>query len=138
VSTTYLLDTNTVSYIAKRRSPAARARLETLGPAETVCISVMTEAEIRYGMAKHPAARTRRAAIERLIAKFRVLPWGTNEAAAYGTLRAKLDSMGITLAEMDLLIASHAIATGAVLVTSDKAFAHLGKLCKIENWATDV
>jgi tRNA(fMet)-specific endonuclease VapC len=134
----YLLDTNTVSYIAKGKSAAARARLEGLGDGETVCISAMTEAEIRFGMAKHPGAHTRLAAIEKLIAKLDVFPWGSREAAAYGALRTKLDSMGITLSEMDLLIASHAIALGAILVTSDRAFAHLGKLCPMENWAKDV
>ena len=46
---TYLLDTNTVSYIVKGRSPAARARLFALKEDEVACISAITEAEIRSG-----------------------------------------------------------------------------------------
>ena len=64
MTVTYLLDTNTVSYIAKGKSPAARARLEALREDEAVCISSITEAEIRYGLARRPDARALRAAVE--------------------------------------------------------------------------
>jgi tRNA(fMet)-specific endonuclease VapC len=135
---TYLLDTNTVSYIAKGRSAAARARLEQVGEEETVCISSVTEAEIRYGLAKRPAARALRAAMEALLLKLRILPWGSKEAAAYGCLREKLEAEGITLSEFDLQIAAHAIALGAVLVTNDKAFLHMKDLGATVNWASDL
>jgi predicted nucleic acid-binding protein len=39
---------------------------------------------------------------------------------------------------MDLQIAAHAIATGAVLVTNDKAFAQVDELHATVNWATDL
>lgn len=135
---TYLLDTNTLSYIAKGKSPASRARLEALGDEDVVCISAITEAELRYGLARRPAAHALRAAIEGLLFKFRILPWGSREAVAYGEMRAKLEIAGITLAAMDMLIASQAIAAGAVFVTSDKAFSHIAGLHAIENWASDL
>ncbi len=138
MSTTYLLDTNTISYIARGRSAVARARLEALLPEDTVCISSITEAEIRYGMAKRPEAHALRAAVEGLLFKLRVLPWGSGEAAAYGDLRADLETKGISLAAMDMLIAAHAIAEGAVLVTNDKAFSAVEGLHAVENWAPDV
>jgi len=134
----YLLDTNTVSYIAKGNSPAARARLAALGVDETVCISSITEAELRYGLARRPAAQALRASVERLLLKLNILPWGSKEAAAYGTLRAKLELAGITLSQLDLQIAANAIAVGAVLVTNDKAFKHVADLGETVNWATDV
>ena len=134
----YLLDTNILSYIAKRRSSAARTRLESLGDEDTVCISAVTEAEVRYGLAKRPEARTLRAAIEGLLFKLRILPWGSDEAAAYGDLRARLETAGIVLSAMDMMIAAQAIATGAVLVTNDKAFSLIQGLHGIENWAADV
>jgi len=76
MTVTYLLDTNTVSYIAKGNSPAARARLEALGLDESVCISSITEAELRYGLARRPAAQALRAAVEGLLLKLNILSWG--------------------------------------------------------------
>jgi tRNA(fMet)-specific endonuclease VapC len=138
MTVTYLLDTNTVSYIAKGKSPAARARLEALREDEAVCISSITEAEIRYGLARRPDARALRAAVEALLFKLRTLPWGSREAAAYGTLRAELEAAGLTLSELDMQIAAHAIAIGAVLVTNDKALLQLDGLERTENWVADL
>jgi len=138
MSVTYLLDTNTLSYIAKGKSPAARTRLLSLHAGDVVCISSITEAEVRYGLAKRPQAQALRAAIEGLLFKFRILPWGSREAAEYGKLRAKLESVGAILSELDLLIAAQAIAAEAVLVTNDKALARIKDLHGTENWATDI
>jgi len=88
MNVTYLLDTNTLSYIAKGKSQAARARLASLRAGETVCISSITEAEVRYGLAKRPQARRLHAAVEALLFKLQILPWGSEEATAYGRLRA--------------------------------------------------
>ncbi len=134
----YLLDTNTLSYVVKGRSPAARERLGLLGPKDIVCISSTTEAEVRYGLARRPQAHALRAAMERMLLKVRTLSWGSAEAAAYGELRAGLEAQGIVLAELDLLIAAQAKAADAVLVTSDKAFLQLAGLIAMENWATDI
>jgi tRNA(fMet)-specific endonuclease VapC len=41
---------------------------------------------------------------------------------------------GLSLAPMDILIAAHALATGAVLVTSDQAFHKAAHLLKLEDW----
>lgn len=138
MSATYLLDTNTFSYIASGRSPAARNRLEALAREDVACISSITEAEIRFGLARRPQARALRIAIEGLLFKLRVLPWGSNEAAAYGELRAQLEAKGATLSELDMLIAAHAVAQGAVLVSSDRAFSRIAALRHVENWASDI
>ncbi len=136
MSVTYLLDTNTVSYVAKGKPAAPRARLQALGKGELACISSITEAEIRYGLAKRPEAHSLRRAMEDLLLKFCILPWGSREAAAYGELRAKLEAKGSTLAELDMMIAAHAIAIGAVLVTNDKSLARIKDLSGTANWAT--
>jgi tRNA(fMet)-specific endonuclease VapC len=127
---TYLLDTNTFSYIAKGSSPAARAEFQR--------ISVVTEAEVRYGMAKRSLSRARCSAIEGLFANLQILPWGSDEAAAYAHARTKLETHGTTVALMDMLIAAQAIAAGAVLVTGDKIFARVDDLHATVNWATDI
>ncbi|MEO8727012.1 MAG: type II toxin-antitoxin system VapC family toxin [Acidobacteriaceae bacterium] len=133
-----MIDTNTVSYIVRGRSSAARAKLAGLDAHEIGCISAITEGEIRYGLAKTPAAHALRSAIDGFLCKLQVVPWSGEEAIVYGELRAKLEASGRTLGNLDMLIAAHAIAVGAVFVTSDKAFSQVEDLPAIVNWATDL
>ena len=134
----FMLDTNTVSHIVKGQSPAARVKLAGLSQDEVGCISSITEAEIRFGLAKKPNAHLLRASIEGFLAKIQILDWGREAAAAYGDLRAKLESTGKTLGNLDMLIAAHAIAVGAVLVTNNKRFSEAEALSTIAKWATDL
>jgi tRNA(fMet)-specific endonuclease VapC len=138
--TTYLLDTNTFSYIAKGSSAASRAEFLRLSQDRdaVLCISAITEAEVRYGMAKRSVSRERRLAIEGLFALLEILPWGSDEAAAYGLSRTKIEAQGTTVALMDMLIAAQAIAAGAILVTRDKVFAQVADLKATVNWAIDL
>lgn len=134
----YMLDTNMVSYIAKGHSQAARSRMLNLEQDEAVCLSVITEAEIRYGLAKRPEATALRERMEWFLSAVKVLPWGRDEARTYGAIRATLESSGKTLESMDMQIAAHAIAVSAVLVTNDNAFAYVEDLQPTVNWATDL
>lgn len=136
--THYLLDTNTVAYIVNGRSPLARRTLLEQSKHSVITVSVITEAEILYGLARKPQAIRLRAAVEALFSTINVLPWNSKAARAYATLRANLSTAGKSLANMDMLIAAHAIATSAILVTSDKAFAHISALHPTLNWATDI
>ena len=88
-------------------------------------------------MAKNPSHRIR-TVLEGFLSKLRVLPWGSEEAHAYGNLRAKLERAGKTLGNMDLLIAAHAISVDAVLVTNDESFSQVDDLAGMVNWATDL
>jgi tRNA(fMet)-specific endonuclease VapC len=133
-----MIDTNTVSYIVKGRSPASRVKLANLQQEEVACISVITEAEIQYGLAKSPHATVLRSALEGFLAKIQVLPWGREEAKTYGGLRAKQEQAGKALGNLDMLIAAHAISVGAILVTNDRAFSHLSGLPATVKWATEL
>ena len=133
-----MLDTNMVSYILKGKSPAARARISSLWPGEGLCISAVTEAELRYGIAKSGIGEQRQKLLDWFLLMVTVHPWGRDEAAAYGKLRAKQEAMGKTLGALDMLIAAHAVALGAVLVTNDNAFHQVSDLIGVENWATDL
>jgi tRNA(fMet)-specific endonuclease VapC len=133
-----MMDTNTVSYIVKGKSPAARAKLASLQDDEIGCISIITEAELQYGLAKSPNATALRSSLEGFFAKIQILPWAREEALAYGQLRAKQEAAGKILGNLDLLIAAHAIAVGAILVTNDKAFAQVADLPDTVNWAIDL
>lgn len=134
----YMLDTNVVSDIVKRRSPVARLRLYSLGRGETICVSAITDAGIRYGLAKKREALRLRSLMEEFLGNTRVMAWGREEARIYGNLKAKLESFGKSLGAMDMMIAAHAVATGAVLVTNDKAFGQVEDLRGLVNWATDL
>ena len=136
--TLHLLDTNTVSYIVKGKSSTARARLASLSPGETACISSITEAELLYGIAKAGVGEERKKSLDWFLNRLKVWPWGRQEAAVYGTLRARQEALGKTLGPLDTLIAAHAISLEAVLVTSDRAFHQVQDLITIENWATDL
>lgn len=133
----YLLDTNIVSYILGGMSPATRERFGSVKRGANVCISSITEAEILYGLARIKKPSIEEAAAS-LLAYLPVLPWGRPEAAAYGKLRAQLEKSGKTMENLDMLIAAHAIAINATIVTADNAFRHVKHLCKVENWATDL
>jgi tRNA(fMet)-specific endonuclease VapC len=138
VTIRYMLDTNTVSYIVNGNSPGARRRLSNLHVDESACISSITAAEIHFGLARKPPTPAFQAAMDGFLVKIPILPWDRNEAQIYGKLRAKQEALGKPIHSMDMLIAAHAIAVGAVLVTRDGAFRQVDELGATENWATDL
>ena len=133
-----MLDTNTVSYIVKGKSQLARAKLAGLQREEIACISAITEAELQYGLAKSRNSEALRFSLNGFLAKLQILSWGREEALVYGQLRVKQEAAGKTLGNLDMLIAAHAIAIGAVLVTNDRAFSQIPHLSSTVNWATDL
>jgi tRNA(fMet)-specific endonuclease VapC len=138
-----MLDTNTVSYIASGASPSARQEFGRLGQDRTVrlSISALTEAEIRYGMTWAKWSSVRRSAMEGLLAQFDILPWDSGVAVVYGDARAKLRASGLTMDALDMLIAAHASAVRAVLVTHDSIFIRAAEVIDLHDpvdWATDL
>jgi tRNA(fMet)-specific endonuclease VapC len=134
----YLLDTNKVGYIVTGKSRAARETMTALTHDDICCISTISEAEIQYGLAKRPNATEFRSLMDGFLASVRILPWNRDEAYHYGLVRAKLQNAGTPLGSLDMMIAAHAVAIGAVLVTNDKAFGHVEDLYATVNWATDL
>ena len=131
----YLIDTNTVSYIVSGRSQAARTMLES-NLAESV-ISSVTEAELRYGLARRPEATKLRKAVENFLTVVSIRAWDSDAAKQYGTMRASMMAAGKSLAALDMMIAAHAAALRSVLVTNDNAFNQAGVLGSV-NWAGDL
>jgi len=138
--TLYLLDTNTVSYIVKGKSPAARAQLERAGLRgdREIAISAITAAEIFHGLERIGAGPPRRKAIDVFLSMVTIHPWDLGAAEAYGTLRARQEARGTTLGPHDLQIAAHALALGAILVRHDHAFRQVTGLAGPEDWASDL
>ena len=129
--TRFLLDTNAASALLKGQ-PNVAARLKATGP-ERVCLSVVTEAELLYGVARRPGATKLRVAVDEFLAAIDVLPWTGATAGRYAALRADLERRGRSLAALDLMIAAHAVEHDAVLVTNDRAFGAVPGL-RIEDW----
>jgi tRNA(fMet)-specific endonuclease VapC len=134
----YLLDTNIAGYLLNGKSSAARARFREMEDRVICGVSVITEAEARYGCARRPGATRLREEVENFFRAVQIFPWDSAAARSYAQLRAQLQVLGRGLAQMDMLIAAHAHALGAILVTRDAAFAQLSEVLPIENWATDI
>ncbi len=131
----YLLDTETCIFLARRSSPALEARIQSV-PLQQQAMSVITYAELLYGV-QLSAARSRKqnlAAVEQLARHLAVLDWPADAAQHYAELRADLKKRGAMLGANDLLIAAHAKALGATVVTNNvKDFGRVKGLA-IENW----
>lgn len=131
--TRYMLDTNTVSHLIKG-NPAVARRLLSVSMA-SLCISAITEGELLFGLAKRPEATRLHTAVREFLRRVDVLPWDSTVAEHYGVVRADMERQGKVLAPMDGLIATHALALGAVLVTNDQAFSHVPRLLR-EDWTS--
>ncbi len=97
-------------------------RLDGLFGEQRCCISAIVAAEIRYGLEKNALNARKRQWVESALARLEVLPWTDVCAIVYGRLRAVQARKGRPLGLMDLLIASHALSEGSVLVTADQAY----------------
>lgn len=132
IGSRYMLDTNVASHLLRGGNAALIGRMQ-VQPLTTVCISVVTEAELRYGLARKPAAKALHGAVSEFLVRVQALPWDSDAAARYAELRAALEAAGTPLGNMDTLIAAHALAAGATLVTNDQAFRHVTGLM-VEDW----
>jgi tRNA(fMet)-specific endonuclease VapC len=127
----YMLDTNIVSFLLRGNERASRCLAQT--PPAEVAISVITEAEIEYGLARRPQAVRLRRAVDEFLRRATVVDWRREDARCYGALRARLEKEGTSIAAHDLLIATHALRLDAVLVSSDPCFRRIPGL-KLTDW----
>lgn len=130
----FLLDTNIVSHIMNGH-PFVKRRLAAT-PMALLCVSAITEGELRFGLAKRPRAVELRVAAEAFLLRVDVLPWTRATAARYGVLRAELAGRGKPLAPLDMLIAAQALEANAILATNDAAFAQVRGL-DVDDWTKD-
>jgi len=130
----YLLDTNVISHIMQGRDTQILSRLAKL-PVGQVAISSVTLAEIEYGIQRRGQPMALRNALTQVLLHMDVLPWDATAATCYGELCSSLESQGINLSDFDMMIAAHAVALKAILVSRDKAFANIPKQrLKLEVW----
>ena len=136
----YLPDTNAFSAYLAGRSPALAKRMTEAVAAGEVRLSFMVLAELQFGAekARRELGHTRFVKkVESLRDLLEVEPLGEAVAQVYARVRCQLEGAGIKIGDRDTLIAAHALALGAVLVTRNvREFSRVEGLV-VENWQTE-
>ena len=128
----FLLDTNILSELL--RNPRGQAATRIREEQDAVCTSLIVLAEIRFGLAKHPSARLLDS-LEKVLESLPVEAWDHPAELRYGDLRLALEQAGTPIGPNDMLIAAHALALDATLVTAnEREFRRVPGL-RVENWA---
>jgi tRNA(fMet)-specific endonuclease VapC len=129
----FMLDTDTCSYIMKRSHPTVLKRLQAISVAD-VCMSVITKAELLYGVEVSPRRAQDAAALVAFLPYVEALDFADDAALHYAEIRADLKKRGMLIGGNDLFIAAHARALGITLVTNNTAeFARVRDLT-LDNW----
>jgi tRNA(fMet)-specific endonuclease VapC len=130
--TRYMLDTNVISDLIKNPKGKAAKRIARVGE-NNICTSIIVAAELRYGCASKGSERLLKS-VEDLLAEIDVLPFESPADVEYGNIRSELENAGKPIGANDFLIAAHAAAVNATIVTvNDDEFKRVRGL-KVENW----
>lgn len=129
----YMLDTNIVSHIMQGRDSALLAHLSAVAVGQVV-ISSVTLAELEYGLYRKGQPQRLRNAMTQVLLRMDVLPWNEAVARCCGELCAVLEAKGIGLSDFDMMIAAHAVAVNATLVSRDRAFGQVPDRLRLEVW----
>ena len=130
--TRYMLDTNIISDLIRNPQGRAAKRIAKVGE-DNICTSIIVAAELRYGCARSGSKRLLKA-VEDLLGEIRVLPFDVPADAAYGEIRQALEAAGQPIGGNDLLIAAHAHAIGATIVTANASEFKRIRGLNTENW----
>jgi tRNA(fMet)-specific endonuclease VapC len=127
-----MLDTNIISDLIRNPQGKAAKRVAKVGE-DNICTSIIVAAELRYGCAKSGSERLLKA-VEDLLGEIAVLPFDVPADTEYGGIRSALEAAGMPIGSNDLLIAAHAAATGATIVTANAGEFKRVRGLKVENW----
>ncbi len=129
----YMLDTNVISHIMQGRDTALLTRLTTV-PIDQAVMSSVTLAELAYGLHRKGQPARLRNVLTQVLLRVDVLPWDEPVARCYGEFCSTLEVQGISLSDLDMMIAAHAVAVNATLVSRDCAFAQVPERLRLEVW----
>lgn len=130
---TYLLDTDTCSYIMRSRTGALWDRLDQL-PEQSASISVITLGELQFGATLTPLASRIATQLGRLLRCLPVLPLSQDTGVHYARIRSDLRKMGTPIGPNDLWIAAHALTYQLTLVTNNTREFSRVKGLKLDSW----
>lgn len=129
----FMLDTDTCSFILKRSNEFVLLRLQSV-PIADVCVSVISKAELLYGVAVSPRRHQDGSAVDAFLRHIAILDFPDAAAAHYAEIRAELKKRGDMIGANDLLIAAHARCLDLILVTNNtREFGRIHGLA-LENW----
>ena len=129
----YMLDTDTCSYIMKRSNSVVLQRMQAVSLAD-ICMSVVSKAELLYGVALSPRRDQDEAALAALLPYVAALDFPDAAATGYAEIRADLRRRGALIGANDIFIAAHARSLGLTLVTNNTSEFERVKGLTIENW----
>lgn len=130
----YLLDTDTCSYIMKQSHPNLLRRIRKIDLSQ-IAISVVTEAELLYGIQISGNPKATLAAFGDFVKHVSVLEWGRSAAKHYADIRADLRKRGLMIGANDLMIAAHGRSLDATIITNNEAEFRRVSGLKVENWS---
>ena len=131
----FMLDTDTCIFLMRGESQRLEAKVQSVPLAQQL-MSAVTFAELTYGVQVSAAAKRKQnqAVLDSLALHLAVLDWPQAAAKHYAEIRANLKRRGAQLGAADLMIAAHARALGAIIVTNNvKDFGRVTGL-EVENW----
>jgi tRNA(fMet)-specific endonuclease VapC len=130
----FMLDTDTSSYIIKGGYGLVEQHLAATSPSD-LCISAMTRAELLYGLKSLPPRHHLHQAVHRFLKVTAMLAWDADAANFHAEIKFQLMSAGTPIGDMDMLVAAHAIAADAVLVTNNtRHFKRIKLPMMLANW----
>jgi tRNA(fMet)-specific endonuclease VapC len=117
----YMLDTNICIFLISKKKPSYFDKLDKLQTKNNprIAISTIVLAELQYGIANSQRQEQNQSALNILLGKLEILPYSEECTFFYGKIRALLKTTGCLIGGNDLLIASHAIAENAILITNN-------------------
>ncbi len=144
----YILDTNIISYLEKDSiyRNKINEKLSKLNRDDRLYISILTLYELAYslkGTQKEETKKSINMTMDFIKEYLEIITLDLKEVDIFASLKADykintgIDKNSIKKHNLDLLIASSAIAENAILVSNDKIFENLAKLnanLKYENW----
>ena len=130
--TNYLLDTDICIYWLKGYQ-AVKDHLLNAGT-EHIAISVITAAELYFGVYNSIRVEENHFQLERFLDTITILSLENPILNTYGVLMAELRKEGQALADFDLLIAATTLTEGRVLVTNNIRHYERIPHIRLENW----
>lgn len=129
----YLIDSSTCVSIMRNRLPAVLERLRAMS-IDDLAVSSISAGELYHGAAKSARPKSEMEKVQGLLTLIRPLEFGSDAALAYGLVRSFLERKGQVIGPLDMLIAAHALAIDAILVTHNtREFGRLPDL-RVEDW----
>ena len=129
----YMLDTDICSYIIRLRPQSVLEKFKQVN-ASDICISVVTQAELLYGVERSSSQKINHEIVESFINRLVILDWDSNAAKHYAYLRASMEAKGKNIGNLDMMIAAHALSIGATVVTNNQRHFDMVDGLKVENW----